>query len=567
VAEGMDRLKIFKFTHVDGRLSWPWVFALLVVALLLALQLIDDKFSYLKGTDNAHYILLAKAAAEGHGYTDIHIPGHPPHTQYPPVLPFLLSPVFYLLGYNFVWMHLLMVLFGVATVYIVMKLFERDMPFAVILALMVVTNRYVLFFMGEILTEVPYMFLSLAAVYLLGKYCEESSSKPYAVLVPLIVATAYLTRMVGVTIYAAALTVLLVKVYGSRDEGRLYVKKLAFLGVLGILPLVIWSVRSSLYSEGTLTYLSIFSQADYYDQERGPITFGFMLARLKGNIELYIGALPGTLITFFDYFDRRKMVNPFLLKSFGFLIFITFSGGLFYRLYYKRSVKDFYVLFYLLTLLAWPVAGLVDARRYLVPLVPLLYYHFLSGISLFTGIKGPRAPENLFGLKRSILIPCGIILILNCMENGRMVRSPFIPGNVRTSMNLLSTNLFKRVERVELDVVTTEYFRKEVSCYHQYLESASLLGEISDPGEVIMTRKPEVVSLITERYAVNFPYSADREAMMKFMEDNGVNYILLDGCYEETGKYLIPFLQENTDRFSVWMHDDGYTGILKFIRK
>jgi hypothetical protein len=49
----------------------------------------------------------------------------------------------------------------------------------------------------------------------------------------------------------------------------------------------------------------------------------------------------------------------------------------------------------------------------------------------------------------------------------------------------------------------------------------------------------------------------------KFIDDREVDYILLDGCYDETREFLIPFVEENSDMFSVWMYEGKNTGILK----
>jgi len=43
------------------------------------------------GGDNVDFLLLARALAGGEGYVNLHLPGHPPHTLYPPLFPVLLA--------------------------------------------------------------------------------------------------------------------------------------------------------------------------------------------------------------------------------------------------------------------------------------------------------------------------------------------------------------------------------------------------------------------------------------------------------------------------------------------
>jgi hypothetical protein len=79
-----------------------------------------------------------------------------------------------------------------------------------------------------------------------------------------------------------------------------------------------------------------------------------------------------------------------------------------------------------------------------------------------------------------------------------------------------------------------------------------------------MTRKPELTSLITGSYAVKFPFTEDREVILRFVEKNGVDFVLIDGCFIETRKYLLPFVNENRENFKAYRADGKDTGILSY---
>ena len=48
------------------------------------------------GGDNAGYIILGQALLQGEGYTNIHIPGSPPASHFPPGYPALLALLWFL---------------------------------------------------------------------------------------------------------------------------------------------------------------------------------------------------------------------------------------------------------------------------------------------------------------------------------------------------------------------------------------------------------------------------------------------------------------------------------------
>ena len=112
-------------TATAGFLDAPWVLVFFAL-FFIYLQLVIRELSLTRATDAATYILLAKGMAAGGGYVDVNIPGNPAHTQYPPFFPMMLTPVFYLFGFNFAWMRLVEIFSGLACVYMVKKLFEKE---------------------------------------------------------------------------------------------------------------------------------------------------------------------------------------------------------------------------------------------------------------------------------------------------------------------------------------------------------------------------------------------------------------------------------------------------------
>jgi hypothetical protein len=139
-----------------------------------------------------------------------------------------------------------------------------------------------------------------------------------------------------------------------------------------------------------------------------------------------------------------------------------------------------------------------------------------------------------------------------------------VHGKTESSFAIIGENFFKRADSVELESVNVPIFRNYVPCYDYYLKGAEMLTFASGPKDVIMTRKPEVVSLISGRYAMRFPYTPKEELIFEFIKNYGVTHILLDNCYAETKNYIFPIAEKHKDKFTVWVAPDGtHSGILK----
>jgi 4-amino-4-deoxy-L-arabinose transferase-like glycosyltransferase len=553
--------KIFEPTEAGRWSLVPWVFVLVFVV-LLGMQSVDQGFSRIAGNDNPTYVMLAKSIAEGQGFIDLHIPGHPPHTLFPPGLPLLLSPVYYFFGYNFTLMRLLILLAGMGSVYAIKLYFEKKTGglVAIILALLAGTNLHILSYMGETLTEVPYLLFSLLSLYWLDRYSEGKNLNSYAVVLCILVSTAYLTRMAGVTLYAAGLTVLALKAFSGSGEGekRLYAKKLLFFSVLAAVPLVIWFLRAGFYSEDTTTYFTKFFETGHYGLENTRAGVTMMLERIGRDVYFY-------LLFFYIHFitieDFNLLAPPHFVVALSFFLLITVIWGLIYRVCNKKEACDFYVLYFLLLIALWPPYGQRDALRFLIPVIPFLYFYFLEGVNCFIRLVAPGVRAETFA-KRFSLVPCLVFLLINLFVVRESLWPPTLIERVQTKKGLVSTHLFKRVDEVELDTMTTEHFTREIPCFHDYIESAFLLGGISGPNDVIIARKPELVYIITGSHAVNFPFTGDREVILELIEAKGVDYVLLDRCFVETEKYLLPFINEHPESFKPYLAGGKDTDIL-----
>jgi len=536
---------------------------LLAFSAFLFLQIINGVFSAIRGGDAVSYVLLAKSIATGHGFADINIPGAPPHIQYPPLLPLIMSPVFYFFGFNFTWMQLIVVCFGLATVWMTVVYFrdEASVPTALIIALLVATNFYFLFFVKEIMTEVPYAFLSLLALQLAKKYDKGGIRPGVLIALSALVGAACMMRMIGVTLWAGISAGLFYSLMIAKDDRGLRLKRLVLFGAIAILPFIIWSIRGSLYSEGVATYQSIFMQADYYSKDSGALAVTGLLGRFAMNSGYYYEAVSRSLLSSSGF---KGALGGFLLEVLVFLFFITCAVGFVRECWVKRGAREAYTFFYFALLTVWPVYGSGDARRYVVPMVPFLYWYFLVGVRTMSDIFKKAAAYERLTLKGAVIPLALFLLVLNLVDI-RMFLTPAAVKRVASVLASMPSNLSNRSP--ELTPRLLGDFSKTAPCYNTYLAAAIELRKVLAPGDVVMTRKPEIVSLITGGYAVRFPFTSNEDIMMEFMEKSKVAYVLLDGCFKEAGEYVVPVVMARKERFTVLLNGQDGTAVLKLARK
>ncbi|MBI5233566.1 MAG: glycosyltransferase family 39 protein [Deltaproteobacteria bacterium] len=518
--------------------------ALIYFVIALSIWLVDDHFSYNRGPDSAAYILLAESIAEGYGYADINDPDMPAHTQYPPLFSLVLSPVVYLLGYNFMWMRIVVLVFVLASLYLIKRIMEREggLLLSLGVVLLTATNPAVIFFSREIAPEMPYLFFSLLSVVSLQGYVDRRELKAVHWLIPFVLPLAYMTKLIGLSLCAAVIFALVIRIL--LEDKRVYrTKKFFYFYFLSVslLPLVLWFSRNVISTGGASAYLSIFLGADYYDAAAGSAGLSGIMERVKDNLLLYSNAVPASFLTWLGF---KSIVSPLFYKGLLAFTLLSILAGLIYGLIWKRRVMDFYMFSFLMVLLVWPVYGEGDARRYLVLVLPFLYFYFFQGIMLSIGgyLKG------VYRFKGAVLLPFLLLLFFNVFEKKNFFRPDAVFQKAKVSTELLSADLLKRKADVSPWSIGLEYFGA-VPCYQRYLISSYMLKESMDKDDVVITRKPDLVRLISGRFAKRFPYTLDRKDMEDLLRQKEATHILSDSCYPETERYLMPYLNENPERF------------------
>ncbi|MGH2391375.1 MAG: hypothetical protein ACRDIE_24540, partial [Chloroflexota bacterium] len=278
--------------------AWPlWRYAFIAIGLgalcgTAAMYLISLTNYLSVDGDNAVYITLAKALATGHGYTDIQGPTPRIEAQYPFLFPLFLTPIVWIWGTGAVLlMELLVTAFALAALVWCFFLFRRRLdsaPLAFVVTVAAGSSELLWEYSHKVLTEVPYMFFTVAACWFADIYAKEDS--PYTkagLLAVLAAAAAFLTRTIGLSL-CLALPIYVLFASPIPRTGAAWRKRAAKVVVIGAVLVVTagaWTLRNRMVFSGEgHNYIGQFLLKQAYVPEAGQVITGELWSRMDGNI-------------------------------------------------------------------------------------------------------------------------------------------------------------------------------------------------------------------------------------------------------------------------------------------
>lgn len=350
--------------------------------------------------DNVSYIMLAESLASGKGYTNTFYPGEPAETQYPPLLPVLLVPFTLLFGKNFFIMKWIALVFGLLGLLAMYRLFKNisSTDTAWIIALLTAINAPYIFFSASILTETIYVFLS-ACVLLTVRQIMQTNEAPIKLIViaALLIALSFYARTIGATLALSMCGYLFLQ-----KRFKTAIQLAVFIGLL-LLP---WALRS------IQVHNSYFDQLT--EKSAGETDTGSFIVfdRLVQNLPRYAGKsfadlIGGPAIAQYPPYTPLKVAGSLILAGlflYGFLRHV--KKGL--------TPEISYLLVYLGILSIWPYH---DAR-FLLPILPFLFYYMLDGLN-HVPISSPTLRQQIFKGGIGVLFFVGILSSLHLIYFNR----------------------------------------------------------------------------------------------------------------------------------------------------
>ncbi len=333
------KLKVFK--SLDVRLT-----GLLFLQLVLIFLAFD--FQIFMGGDAHSDILLAESILSGKGFTDIWDPQQPPDNWRRPGMPVLIAFLYLLLGHHYLIVKLLMVLLTLGTTVLLYLIFKAETGSNLwYLLLLFITNAAILEFARYELSEIPYLFVILLAIYFWKKQKEGGT---------------ILCLIIGYHIRTEALALIgayLIYYLLQKSWKKLFIFGASVL--VGILP---WTLRSILI--GGNQQIKVLLAKNEYELDSGMIGFIDLIQRIIHNFKQYFFKYGGVVILNTEGFLSILIM---LLALMGLIRFLKMSQ--------IGRIVFLFVIFHLLVMFLWQPSA--THYRYLVTISPFLMLGFIYG--------------------------------------------------------------------------------------------------------------------------------------------------------------------------------------------
>jgi hypothetical protein len=464
--------------------------------------------------DNSTYMVLSQSLATGKGYRMISDPHAPLMALYPPGYPLLLAGVLMLTGTvdrllaAVVPMKLLSIALYLGAIALAIAIFRRrNTSLAMMSGLLMALNPALLHFANEVGTEIAYLFLSLACIWLLERYSRTASNGLIAGMGVLLAITFYVRSIALVMAIAFGLHLVL------RRQFKRAVLLLVITGGL-VLPWLIYT--STVPTTGTSVglgrgYFALFFSSDPYGTARASLAD--WVARLMQNLRIYaLDIWPDVLL---PHASRiAEMLGPV-----GMLVPATISALVlcgFMREATRRCASEWYVgLFF-----ASSVGYLWAQSRLIVPIIPFAIYYLLVAIRSLLRLLLRNSQ-----LRKATMALAFLVLTLSAaVADGRAIQH-----NLRYGFG-------KPVDT---------YYATDAEWGNYLLAMRWIAADAEQPAAVIC-RKADLMYLLTAHKALEYPYSADGQVLMNAARDNQVAYVIEDAFTwtRTTQQYLQPALED-----------------------
>ncbi len=357
--------------------------------------------------DNASYMIAAKSLVDKHAPYFLYMPVMKPDTGGAIGLPIMLIPFYLIWGMNYAPMEILIFFTMIGAVVMSFLLFRKmeGTIFAVIITLLFATHPYIVSFSSIIMTEIPYIFWSLLAIFLCLKF-EETPKVNYLLLVGAVLSIfmTYLTRAIGAGFVAAVILYFIIKSNFWKDiktKKFAFIKEIAFVKFIlisGLLVVCMAAYQIWTRSLGGSSQADIFSKMSIMDQ----ISKNFGLVWKVLSQTLFCGAL--SRIGAAGQTNYQDYLQPVgVLWGLIFLIVLT---GLVYSLI-KKQLVGFYSIFVMIVLLIGNDAFQeITVSRYLIVFIPFMIYYFYLGIKTIIGFIDKK---KQFAKTAGIVVMCFLL--------------------------------------------------------------------------------------------------------------------------------------------------------------
>ena len=483
---------------------WLALAGVVALHIIFAALLFDPK-PY-TGGDNAGYLILAESLQTGQGYRDLYLPDMPRHSQYPPFYPALLAAAG-ALGGGLIAFKILSILLTVASIVLLFGIARKRLGVAAAFAVAVpfALSPPLLFFSHWVLSEAPFVALTLAALWMAERQDERAVWLAGAIGLGLL---AYMTRAAGLPLLVAFLVTL-----GWRREWRRALPAaVAIVFVIGG-----WWLWGKLAAPGAAgQYGSNFLLVNPYAPEQGYVGPGDLMVRCVENVRLYaVEVLPRALA------GQRTEGAISLLALLTSVLLLALAALAWARRARRPGTLEAFTLFYAALIALWPQVW--TSERFLLPLLPVLLLYAAEGVGWCFEFmkKTPAWAFPIFG---------GLLALLA------------MPNDVRLGLeNRVCMNLYSQGDRLAC----------YVPAWRAFVQTADWVRENTAEDAIVITRKPRLFYYFGRRRGDVYPFTSDDAQMLGWLDEIGADYVVVAGLSGTTMRYLVPVIRSQQERFAL----------------
>ncbi len=513
---------------------------ILVIAWLLVVNYTFNSKPDMNG-DNFNYFIYATAIATGEGYADLSTPGAPATSNFPPGTSLLMAPLQWVTMHisddvqtSIVaqkWLNELLLLGAVLLLFYLLKcVLKLPLSISFTAAFATLFIPRVLHFSTMMMSEMTFLFVSVFALFALGKVLEkepagkwenirEAVHNPWLWVTIILIVYAYHTRTQGIALV------------GAVGLGLLIAKRWWSLGftvvgfVVGCLP---YMIRNKVLGLNGNRYLDAMMMSNPWRPEEGTITFTEMIERFFDTLQMLLfNAIPSTIVPF----ATANTDQP------------TYTIGL-----YLLGI----VLLALMGIGFWKMGSLRWA----------LYSYFAATLFVIASFSTPSGSRYLTTIMPIMTV--GVFVGLwQCLQ--WLLAKRFQYADYCTYALLLLLFFAKAGLQEEHEISKQKYPLQ----YTQFFNAAKEIKKHTPEGTIICSRKPAMMYMYSNRPGVNYKYTLDDKELIANLVEKNVDYVVIDALgYSSTPRYLVPAIQKNMDLFSVVLHyQQTHTYLMRFDRE
>lgn len=488
------------------------------------------------GGDNVVYMILGKALASGTGYVDLHLPGAPLHSKYPPVYPALLAVADLFGGLQVSKALSLLLTTGAVglTGLLGRRLFRPTVGIGA--AAVMAVNPVLLQYSHWVLSEAPFTFLVLASLWAWERREDELDAAHGGAIwgwLPLaLAAAAFLTRTAGLPLLVIAVVVPALR-HRWKEAGLAAVAATAAAGG--------WAAYQAIAAPAEAGYVGELLMVNPYEPSAGTVGVAGLLARAATNSWLYVSTiLP------LSYLQEPGVGRPSAgipASAAGLVVLALAVVGWADRALSRLGAPELFAVLYAGLIVLWP--SVWSDQRFLLPLLPLLTIYALGGASRAISRVAARASGG-----RDALAASGAVALMALAAVGLGGR--------------------EAAARVPDRIGCFAGWKQGAPClppaFRTFFDLARWAGDHTPPDAIVANRKPQFFWWFSRRKGDVYPFADRPEVVLEGLDEMGADYVVFDQISTTTLRYLRPAILERADRFElVHRTDPPETLLLRFL--